>query len=87
MSFEVSKSAPITVKIYGAEYKLSRPTLSMVKEYTSAIDQEKESSSFEPAINLLSKLGLPSSVSSELEFDHAVELIKFLTESLAAKKN
>lgn len=87
--FEIKRSEGLKVKIYGAEYTLRKPSVKMIEDFSSGIDDAPTGEKFDRAKFLLTSMGLEAKVIDDMELDHLNQLIGFITETMtdAAKKN
>ena len=85
MDFEIKQKTKIKVGIYGNEYELKKLTVSDTDKLLK-LQKSDESNYLESSKQYLEILGMPKPVLDEMEVDHFVELINFIT-THTAKKN
>ena len=81
MSFEIKQKTKVTVKIYGEEFSLMKPTVEQV-EFIQSNNSDKEKSEkevFDDICKFLEILGMPSEFSKKMEIDHLLQLIEYLS--------
>lgn len=71
------KRSEIIARIYGEDYKLTKPQLHEVEE----IAKSKKGSDIEKLTTFLVQRGLPVDVVKTMEMDHILELIDYLSGS------
>ena len=89
-SFEIKQKTKVKVKIYGQDFELAKPTVSQIEslqEY-SGMEGTSQAEIFAKICGFLDILGLPKDFSKDMEIDHLMELINFLSGELNfSKKN
>ena len=81
MDFEVTRSEE-SVKIYGVEYSIIRPTVESVEKLQSMVeDLNGEEKGLQVSKKWVSSLGIPMDVISGMEMNHFSELMEFFTDS------
>jgi hypothetical protein len=88
MSFVIQQKTKVKVSIYGKEFELQKPTVGQVEELQkySNVEEQTEQQKFESVCGFLEVLGLPRSFSMDMEVDHLVQLIEFLSGELNLTK-
>lgn len=89
-SFEIKQKTKVKVKIYGKEFELSKPTVSQIEslQMYSGMEGSTQSEIFEKICGFLDILGLPKDFTKDMEIDHMMELINYLSGELNfSKKN
>ncbi|NQX99763.1 MAG: hypothetical protein HRT70_01270 [Flavobacteriaceae bacterium] len=75
---EFSRSA-IKAKIYGKEYELVKPSVSVVQEFGKTANQDEDpAKAFGVVADFLSQCGLPKDVTMDMEPGHVNQLIDLL---------
>lgn len=67
----------IKVKIYGQEFTLSKPKFGEIKEMNQKMSLEG-ADQVAVMMEMMTKLGLPMEVASEMEVDHFSQLVEVL---------
>jgi len=80
MDFVIEKKAVVKVKIYDRELDIKKPTVGMIESLNAQMkavvdDGEK----FKIMRSFLVQLGLPEEVLNEMQMDHYLELVEFLS--------
>jgi len=88
MSFEIKQKTKVSVKIYGKEFELTKPTVGQVEELQkySIVDESDQKSQFDSICGFLSVLGLPLEFSKEMEIGHLTDLVTYLSGELNTDK-
>ena len=85
-SFEIKQKTKITVSIYGQSFELTKPTVGQVEElqkYNTSEDKDKpQNEIYDSICGYLSVLGLPVEFSKQMEIDHLVQLINYISGEL-----
>lgn len=86
--FEIKSKTKITVKLYGEEFHLSKPTVEQVELLQSDSDMKGKTTKqkFEMICDVLDILGLPKDFSKKMEIDHLVKLIQYISGALNSDK-
>ncbi len=82
--FEVQKTTE-KVKIYGEWYEVKQPT---VKDAITMTKKSKEAPTEEALVEMaeyVSSLGIPKEVINEMETDHFIQLVQYLTQGSKKK--
>lgn len=83
--FTIEKKTKIKVSIYGVEYEINKPTYGQTVELQEKIKSEDgEKKSMHIMKDFVVSLGLPEQAINDLELEHFLSLIEFLS---GAKKN
>ncbi len=82
--FEIKSKTKLTVKLYGEEFHLSKPTVEQVEllQFESSIGKKTTAEQFEIICDALNLLGLPKEFSKKMEIDHLIQLINYLSGAL-----
>lgn len=88
MSFVIKQKTKVTVEIYGQKFDLHKPTVSQVEELQKYTDMEGKSQAeqFTLICGFLEVLGLPKDFSKDMELDHLIQLINYLSGELNFSK-
>lgn len=82
MNFEVKRSEE-SVKIYGTEYPIKRPTVESVESLQAAVEKAEEEddkkSGFQISREWIVSLGIPMDVINGMEMQHFADLMGFFT--------
>ena len=89
-SFVIKQKKKVKVEIYGEHFELHKPTVGQIEEMQSYahIEGSDPKQVFDKITSYLDFLGLPKEFSLNMEIDHLMELINFLSGELNfSKKN
>lgn len=88
MTFEIKQKTKVKVTIYGQVFELKKPTVAQVEELQGIADLEKKSAKeqFSIICDMLEVLGMPKDFTSDMEIDHLIDLIKYLSGELNLDK-
>ncbi len=84
LDFNIEKKNVYKVNVYGNSYELTKPTVRQAEEIRVRMKDVGEDSQVDVMVDFLSKCGLPTEVSDQMEVEHFVSLTEFL---VGAKKN
>lgn len=83
--FEIGAKTKVKVRIYGAEYDLSKPTVKDIETFQDSMEvANSESAKFKLTKTFVVGLGLPLAIADSMEMEHFTQLLSHLSGS---KKN
>lgn len=82
--FEIKEKSKVKVKIYGHEYELTKPTYGQSQRLQESLKDQGSEKSMVIMREFVQGLGLPSECIDDMELDHFLELIEFIS---GVKKN
>lgn len=77
--FEIKERSKLKLSIYGSEYELSKPTYGQAIALQESIREGGESKSMLIMKEFLVSLGLKSEVIEQMELQHVLDLIEFIS--------
>jgi len=86
--FEIQQKTKVKVKVYGNEFEMAKPTVGQVEKLQSLSNTEGKSDGqkFEMICDFLAILGMPKEFTMQMEVDHLLKLISYLSGELDLDK-
>ena len=81
MTFTIPEKKATTIKIYGNDYQIVKPTLKMVKSLDKKTKDASDDEKLEVMECWLADVGIPRHVLDTMEMGHIEDLIKFVSGS------
>jgi len=85
--FVLPERKKIKLSIYGQSYEIEKPTVTQSQAMQKRLDDCTDAEKLNVMVDLFDTLGLPKSVTEQMEMAHFSKLVEFLTGALDQKKS